>query len=271
MSPNEEQKERARGCSRKARSFAFGLPERTHGADVYSTDMILTPQKDGTYRANGEKYYIGNANAARMVSTFGKIAGTSEYVFFVADSQRPEFELIKNVVNSQSYVANFALRDYPVRESDILHRGEDAWNAALNTGEHRQVQPRLASIGICTHALYEAITHAAKRRLYNMHVTDFSHVRQMFVDAYCRLVAHEALRAPGGRLHAQRLRRGPPLSPLQPGREDEGHDAGRRGDQSHVGTRSPRAASKKTRTSKWPHATFGGCRSSREPSTSTSR
>jgi acyl-CoA dehydrogenase len=46
-----------------------------------------------------------------------------------------------------------------------------------------------ASIGICTHAFYEAIRHAANRRLYNMSVTDFPHVKQMFTDAYARLVA----------------------------------------------------------------------------------
>ena len=36
---------------------------------------------------------------------------------------------------------------------------------------------------------YEAINHAANRRLYNMYVTDFPHVKQMFTDAYARLVA----------------------------------------------------------------------------------
>jgi acyl-CoA dehydrogenase len=46
-----------------------------------------------------------------------------------------------------------------------------------------------ASIGICTHALYEAIDHAANRRLYGQFVTDFPHVQQLFVDAYTRLVA----------------------------------------------------------------------------------
>src|SRR5213079_1762898 len=52
-------------------------------------------------------------------------------------------------------------------------------------------------IGICTHAFYEAIRHAANRRLYGMAVTDMSHVRRMFVDAYARLVAMKlfALRA----------------------------------------------------------------------------
>src|SRR4029077_1445354 len=54
-----------------------------------------------------------------------------------------------------------------------------------------------ATIGICTHAFYEAIRHAANRRLYGIHVTDMSHVRRMFVDAYARLVAMKlfALRA----------------------------------------------------------------------------
>ena len=38
--------------------------------------------------------------------------------------------------------------------------------------------------------------HAANRRLYNMYVTDFPHVKQMFVDAYARLGGDEALRSP---------------------------------------------------------------------------
>jgi len=46
-----------------------------------------------------------------------------------------------------------------------------------------------ASIGICTHAFYEAIDHASSRRLFNHSVTDFPHIRQFFTDAYCRLVA----------------------------------------------------------------------------------
>jgi acyl-CoA dehydrogenase len=39
------------------------------------------------------------------------------------------------------------------------------------------------------HAFYEAITHAQNRILYGNPVTDFSHVRANFVDAYARLIA----------------------------------------------------------------------------------
>ena len=90
--------------------FAFGLSERAHGADVYSTEMALTPQPDGTYRANGDKYNIGTGKIARIASTFGKRTDTGEYVFFAADRRHKNYELVQNVGNTQSYVAGFAAR-----------------------------------------------------------------------------------------------------------------------------------------------------------------
>ena len=188
MSDNEDAKRKAAAQLEQGEVFAFGLSEQRHGADVYKTDMILTPSEHG-WTANGEKYYIGNANVARMVSTFGKIAGTEEYVFFAADSRHDRYDLIKNVVNSQNYVANYALRDYPVTEADILHRGPDAFHAALNTVNVCKYNLAWGSIGICTHAMYEAVTHASNRYLYGTVVTDFSHVRRLLTDAYVRLAA----------------------------------------------------------------------------------
>lgn len=197
MSKNEALKRKAARLLKDGEIFAFGLSERAHGADIYSTEMTLTPQPDGTYRANGEKYYIGNANQSPMVSTFGKMADTGDYVFFVADYRDRHYECIKNVTNSQNYVANFSLCDYPITETEILSRGQDAWDTALNTVNVGKYNLGWASIGICTHALYEAINHAANRCLYGMYVTDFSHVKRMFTDAYTRLVAMKlfALRA----------------------------------------------------------------------------
>ncbi len=191
MSDNEDAKRKAAAQLEQGEVFAFGLSEKTHGADVYQTDMILTPSEHG-WVANGEKYYIGNANVARMVSTFGKIADTAEgeeYVFFAADSQDDRYDLKKNVVNSQNYVANYALHDYPVTEADLLHRGPGAFHAALNTVNVCKYNLGWGAIGMCTHALYESVTHAANRYLYGTVVTDFTHVRRLLTDAYVRLVA----------------------------------------------------------------------------------
>lgn len=186
MSDNEEAKQKAAALLDSGAVFAFGLSEKEHGADVYSTDMILTKTEDG-YRANGSKYYIGNGNVAGMVSVFGKEG--DDYVFFAVDSQHENFKLVKNVVDSQMFVSEFRLEDYPLTEKDVLHRGPDAFSAALNTVNVGKFNLCTASIGICEHSFYEAITHAHNRILYGNPVTDFPHVRQNFVDAYARLTA----------------------------------------------------------------------------------
>ena len=197
MSENEALKEKAAQLLQNGEVFAFGLSERKHGADIYSTEMTLTPQPDGSYLANGEKYYIGNANKAPMVATFGKMADSGDYVFFVADYRHQDYKLVKNVTASQNYVGQYLLEDYPVPGGELLSQGWDAWNSALNTVNVGKYNLGWASIGICTHAFYEALNHAANRRLYNMYVTDFPHVKRLFTDAYSRLVAMKlfALRA----------------------------------------------------------------------------
>ncbi len=197
MSHNEAVKQRTAQLLEDGGIFAFGLSEKTHGADIYSTDMVVTPKDEGVYSASGRKYYIGNGNKAAIVSTFGKLAGTSDYLFFAADSAHERYECVQNVCASQNFVSEFALNDYPLTEADILHKGKEAWNAALNTVNIGKYNLGWASIGICTHALYEAIAHAHNRHLYKMRVTDFPHVKRMFVDAYARLVAMKlfALRA----------------------------------------------------------------------------
>jgi len=189
MSGNRGVKERAATMLREGGIFAFGLSEKTHGADLYASEMALTPLGEGQYMADGGKYYIGNANEAAMVSTFGKNSETGEYVFFVADPKHDHYELVKNVVEWQSYVAEYSLSAYPIAGDDILSTGRDAWDAALNTVNVGKFNLGWASVGICTHAFYEAINHASRRNLYGKFVTEFPHIRQLFTDAYTRLAA----------------------------------------------------------------------------------
>ncbi|OBI78078.1 acyl-CoA dehydrogenase family protein [Mycobacterium sp. E740] len=198
QSENKDAKLRAADDLEAGEVMAFGLSERAHGADVYNTDMVLTPAGEEdrangiVYRATGEKYYIGNGNVASMVSVFGRrgdTEGQDGYVFFVADSRHEDYHLIDNVVHMQIYVSTFRLQNYPVREQDILHTGVEAFAAALNTVNVGKFNLCTCSIGMAEHAFYEAITHAHNRILYGNRVTDFSHVRVNFVDAYSRLVA----------------------------------------------------------------------------------
>ncbi len=190
QSANAEARQRAAALLDAGAVFAFGLSEREHGADIYTTDMVLTPDGYGGYRANGGKYYIGNGNVAGMVSVFGRIAGIEgpdAYAFFVVDSQHPAYKLRGNVVASQMYVAAFDLEDYPVTPADILHTGPEAFDAGMNTVNVGKFNLGFGAVGLVEHCFYEAITHAERRVLFNAKVTDFAHVQALFTDAYARL------------------------------------------------------------------------------------
>ncbi|MEF9887084.1 acyl-CoA dehydrogenase family protein [Streptomyces sp. P9-A4] len=191
QSGNAAARARAAGLLSQGEVFAFGLSEKSHGADIYSTDMLLEPDATGGFRATGSKYYIGNGNAAGLVSVFGRrtdVEGPEGYVFFAADSRHPAYHLVKNVVDSSKFVSEFRLEDYPVAAEDVLHTGRAAFDAALNTVNVGKFNLCTASIGICEHAMYEAVTHAHNRVLYGRPVTAFPHVRRELTDAYVRLV-----------------------------------------------------------------------------------
>src|SRR5512136_2396655 len=189
LGSNEAVKHKTAKLLQEGGIFAFGLSEKEHGADIYSTEMMLHPQGGGKYLARGSKYYIGNGNEAALVSNFAKMADTRDYVFFVAESKHPLYECVRNVVNEQNYVAEIALHDYPITDEDILERGPKAWDDMLNTINICKFNLGWGAIGLCTHAFYEAMNHAANRKVYSKSVTDFSHVKRLFTDAYCRLAS----------------------------------------------------------------------------------
>jgi acyl-CoA dehydrogenase len=189
LGSNETAKHKTAKLLQEGGIFAFGLSEKDHGADIYSTEMMLYPQGGGKYLARGGKYYIGNGNEAALVSNFAKMADTRDYVFFVVNSKHPGYECVRNVVHEQNYVAEIALHDYPITDEDILERGPKAWDDMLNTINICKFNLGWGAIGLCTHAFYEAMDHAANRKVYGKSVTDFSHVRRLSTDAYCRLVS----------------------------------------------------------------------------------
>lgn len=189
LGDNEEFKHKAVETLKENPLCAFGLSEQEHGADIYSSSMKLYPQEDGTYLARGSKYYIGNGNEAGIITVFGKVDGTDDYVFFAVDSKHEKYECVQNVIWAQNYVSEFNLHDYPITEAQVLSRGSKAWDDMLNTINICKFNIGSGATGIVTHSFYEALNHAAKRNLYGNAVTEFTHVKKLFVDAYSRLAA----------------------------------------------------------------------------------
>ena len=117
------------------------------------------------------------------------MSGSDDYVFFGVDSKHPNYTCVKNTVNEQNYVSEYEVKDYPITDADIMEKGPKAWDNMLNTINVCKFNLGFGAIGLCEHAFYEAIDHAANRNVYGSYVTDFPHVKRLFVDAYARLGA----------------------------------------------------------------------------------
>ncbi|BBC41127.1 acyl-CoA dehydrogenase [Photobacterium damselae subsp. piscicida] len=189
LGSNEKLKHKAAQLLQKGHVCAFGLSEKEHGADIYSSEMKLVDKGNGYFEGSGSKYYIGNGNEAGLVSTFGKVENSDDYVFFVVDSKHPQYTCVKNTVNEQIHVSEYTINHYPITAEDMSERGQKAWDDMLNTINICKFNLGFASIGLCEHAFYEAINHAAHRNIYGKYVTDFPHIQRLFADAYARLCA----------------------------------------------------------------------------------
>ncbi|WIG80742.1 acyl-CoA dehydrogenase [Photobacterium damselae] len=189
LGSNEKLKHKAAQLLQEGHVCAFGLSEKEHGADIYSSEMKLVDKGNGYFEGSGSKYYIGNGNEAGLVSTFGKVENSDDYVFFVVDSKHPQYTCVKNTVNEQIHVSEYTINHYPITAEDISERGQKAWDDMLNTINICKFNIGFASIGLCEHAFYEAINHAAHRNIYGKYVTDFPHIQRLFADAYARLCA----------------------------------------------------------------------------------
>lgn len=189
MSNNEEQKQELAQQLKEGHVFAFGMSEKEHGADLYSNEVHLTETGDGTYVANGNKYYIGNAQIASKISTMGKNVTTGEYANWVVDSRHRHYKYVKDIEVpglGQCRVGEYELVEYPITERDILKTGDEAFADGLSSVNIGKFQLGFAASGIVAHALYEAVTHSNRRVIYGKPVTNFPHIRNFLSESFCR-------------------------------------------------------------------------------------
>ena len=195
QSNNKEAMQRG-GPTRSGRRHGVRPSEREHGADIYNTDMILTPasEDDGEgvlFRASGENTTSGTGTSPAWCRCSPALRRRG----------RRGIRLVRRRLAARELRTDRQRRSRPdVREhlparqlsgarDDILETGPEAFSAALNTvnvGKFNLLQRVDRNVRA---RFLRAITHANNRILYGNPVTDFPHVRASFVDAYGRLIA----------------------------------------------------------------------------------
>ena len=200
MSSNEPLKQEAVARLESGGLFAFGVTERAHGADLFANEFAVTEQSAGGWLGHGEKYYIGNANAACLVSILarkgaaaGNTARRAPFVFFaIRPTEAPAFQNVRKIRTlgiRSAFVGAFEVKDHPFPQSDLISQGREAWDAVLDTVTFGKFFLGFGAVGICEHALAEALAHLRSRILYGKPVSEMPHIRLATTFAFARLLA----------------------------------------------------------------------------------
>jgi acyl-CoA dehydrogenase len=201
MSGNEALKKEAIAKLEAGGLFAFAVSEKAHGSDLFANEFTVKPAGAAGWVADGAKYYIGNANAACLMSILGKrgdadSAGTTKRAPFVAFALRPsESTAFQNVRKIRTlgirtaFVGEFEVKGHRFPDSDIIACGRSAWDAIHSTVNFGKFFLGFGAVGICEHAFAEAYAHMRGRVLYGKPVTQMPHIRALTANAYARLVA----------------------------------------------------------------------------------
>jgi acyl-CoA dehydrogenase len=181
--------------------FAFAVSERAHGSDLLANEFAVAPAAAGGWVANGVKCYIGNANAAGIVSVLARdhtahpdaAARRAPFVFFALHpGESAGFRNLRKVRTfgvRGAFVGEFEVRDHRVSEADVISRGRDAWAAFFRTVDFGKFLLGFGSVGICEHAFAEAAAHLRGRTLYGKPAAALPHLRAALGAAFARLCA----------------------------------------------------------------------------------
>ncbi len=181
--------------------LAFGVSEQRHGSDLLDNAFRIHPAGEGRYTANGSKFYIGNANCAAIISILARkhnprANGNVRRLPFALFAIRPAIakgftnvRKIRTLGVRQAYVGSFDVVDHEFPETDVIAEGRRAWDAVFGAVTLGKFFLGFASIGICEHAMSEAVGHLSHRILYDKPVIQMSHIGALVAQAYLRLTA----------------------------------------------------------------------------------
>ncbi len=201
MGPNEPLKKEAIAALEAGGLFAFAVSERAHGSDLLANEFALRSGKPAGLFATGAKCYIGNANAASIISVLARERDPnsnvtdkrSPFVFFaLRPHESPGLQNLRKIHTlgvRSAFVGEFEVHDHPVSEGDVISRHREAWAAVFGTVDFGKFFLGFGAVGICEHAFAEAVVHLQSRTLYGKPATVMPHLRDALAVAFARLVA----------------------------------------------------------------------------------
>jgi acyl-CoA dehydrogenase len=201
MSANEPLKREAIAKLKNGGLFAFGVSERNHGSDLLANEFTLKSTSTGAFLAEGSKCYIGNANAACLISVLAKkipegsstVTKRTPFAFFaLRPAEAPAFQNLKKIRTlgiRSAFVGEFDVKGHVLPATDVISEGRQAWEAAFGTVNLGKFFLGFGAIGICERAFGEAVGYMQRRILYGKPITALPHIRATTTAVFARLAA----------------------------------------------------------------------------------
>ncbi|HUY33871.1 MAG TPA: acyl-CoA dehydrogenase [Pirellulales bacterium] len=201
MSSNEALKKEAVAKLEGGGLFALAVSEKEHGSDLLANEFMVKPAGPGGLLAEGTKYYIGNTNAACIISVLarqddvesGRANKRLPFVLFaLRPGEAPAFGNVRKIRTlgvRAAFVGQFDVQGHPFTAADVISRGREAWDAVFGTVDFGKFFLGFGSVGICEHAFVEAAAYLRCRVLYGKPVAEMPHIRATTAIAFARLAA----------------------------------------------------------------------------------
>ncbi|WP_433331280.1 acyl-CoA dehydrogenase family protein [Spirillospora sp. CA-294931] len=183
---------------------SWGLTERGHGSDLLAGEMAATPEPDGGYRVQGEKWLINNATRSPLLCLLVRTrpeGGPRGFSLLLADKRDlPEgrWRTLPKVPTHGirgADISGFALDDCPVPARALVGEEGAGLETVLKALQITRTICAALSLGAADQAVRLARDFAGQRELYGRKLIELPHVRRTLGESYAALYACETVTA----------------------------------------------------------------------------
>jgi alkylation response protein AidB-like acyl-CoA dehydrogenase len=181
--------------------MAWGLSEREHGSDVLSNDM-RAEKVDGGYLLTGEKYLIGNATVADIVSVHARTnerGGPGGWSIFAVDKRKCPAGSVVELPNERLHglraldMSGIRLDRVFVPDNHRFGAEGQGLEIALKSAQVARTTISSMAMGAMDTSLRVTLDFVVNRVIFGQKVADIAYSRRQLAECFADLMLSEAV------------------------------------------------------------------------------
>lgn len=183
------------------RRMAWGLSERHHGSDVLANEM-RAEKVPGGYRLTGEKYLIGNATVADVVSVQARTderGGPGGWSIFALEKHRCPAGSVVELPNERLHglraldMSGIRLEGVFVPDENLLGAEGQGLEIALKSAQVARTTISSMALGAVDTALRVTMDFVVQREIFRQKVVDIPYSRRQLAECFADLMLADAV------------------------------------------------------------------------------